>query len=97
VGKALATGAAQAKLTQATDKTKAPMNTAAAEPVAPTTVPAGDSPDDLPWLQACSPTATKQPECSEKTVLKQRAFIGNMAMSKTGLPATQPANLIDKY
>jgi hypothetical protein len=86
VGKALTAKApevcAQAKLTHAMDKTKAPMNTAAAEPAAPTTVPAGDSPDDLPWLQACSPTATRQPKCSEKTVLKQRAFIGNKAMGK---------------
>jgi hypothetical protein len=81
VGKALATGDAQAKPTQAIDKTTAPMKTATAEPAA-TAAPAGDSPDDLPWLQACSPTATRQPECSEKTVLKQRAFIGNTAMGK---------------
>jgi hypothetical protein len=81
VGKALTTGVAQAKPTQAIDKTNAPMKTATAEPGA-TAAPAGDSPDDLPWLQACSPTATRQPECSEKTVLKQRAFIGNTAMGK---------------
>ena len=76
VGKALATGVAQTKPTQAIDKTTAPQKTTTADP-AVTAAPAGDSPDDLPWLQACSPTATKQPKCSEKTVLKQLAFIGN--------------------
>jgi hypothetical protein len=81
VGKALTTGVAQAKPTQAIDKTNAPMKTATAEPGA-TAAPAGDSPDDLPWLQACSPTATRQPKRSEKTVLKQRAFIGKTAMGK---------------
>jgi hypothetical protein len=81
VGKALTTGVAQAKPTQTIDKTTTPMKTDTAEPGA-TASPAGDSPDDLPWLQACSPTATRQPKCSEKTVLKQRAFIGNKAMGK---------------
>jgi hypothetical protein len=47
----------------------------------------------LPWLQACSPTATRQPECSEKTVLKQRAFIGDKkaTRSKSGLIVWIPA------
>jgi hypothetical protein len=92
VGNALATGDAQAKPTQAIDKTNAPMKTDTAEPGA-TAAPAGDSPDDLPWLQACSPTATRQPECSEKTVLKQRAFIGDKkaTRSKSGLIVWIPA------
>jgi hypothetical protein len=81
MGKALAAGCAQANPTQAIDQTTAPMKTATTEPAA-TAAPAGDSPDDLPWLQACSPTATRQPKRSEKTVLKQRAFIGKTAMGK---------------
>jgi hypothetical protein len=81
VGNALATGVAQTKPAQAIDKTTAPMKTATADP-AVKAAPAGDSPDDLPWLQACSPTATRQHKCSEKTVLKQRAFIGNKTMGK---------------
>jgi hypothetical protein len=35
------------------------------------------APVALPWLLACSPTATRAPKRLEKTVLKQCAFITN--------------------
>lgn len=74
VGKVGATGTAHAKPTHAIDKTKAPLKKQAIDRLHRSTT--GDSPEDFPWLQACSPTATRQPKCFEKTVLKQCAFIG---------------------
>jgi hypothetical protein len=55
--------------------------------------PKADSPEDLPWLQACSPTATKQPKRSEKTVLKQFAFIGNSSSTSADPVHGQPERL----
>jgi hypothetical protein len=87
VGSALAAGWAQAKPTKTCDKTKAPMNTPAEAKTEATkaTPPNADSPEDLPWLQACSPTAIRQPKRSEKTVLKQFAFIGRKPEKLHGL------------
>jgi hypothetical protein len=47
--------------------------------------PKADSPEDLPWLQACSPTAIRQPNRSEKTVLKQFAFIETRPEKSQGM------------
>jgi hypothetical protein len=78
MGKALAAGCAQANPTKTCDNTKAPMKTPdEAKTEATKAAPPNEySPEDLPWLQACSPTAIRQPNRSEKTVLKQFAFIG---------------------